>query len=53
MAIRPPDEVQRLRQVANELRERARTSELPGYSEKLIRAAEQFEQHAYELEELL
>jgi hypothetical protein len=49
----PPDELQRLRQVAQELRERAAASELPGYCEKLIKAAEQLEEHADELEALL
>jgi hypothetical protein len=44
---------EQLRQYAKELRERALTSELPGYAERLIKAAEDLEKHAALLESLM
>ncbi len=52
MANQPTEEPERLRQFANELRERARVSELPGYAERLVCAAEELEKRAAELEAL-
>jgi|KBSMisStandDraft_5_1062788.scaffolds.fasta_scaffold434385_1 hypothetical protein len=50
MEKRTVHESRRLRQLAKELRERARDAELPGYSEKLIQAAEELERRATEIE---
>ena len=50
MDKRPEHEPRRLRLLAKELRERASDAQLPGYSEKLIQAAEELERRATEIE---
>ena len=50
MAEHVHDEPVRLRAFAQELRELARVSVLPGYAERLLHAAEELEWHATELE---
>lgn len=45
-----PDHPTRMRNKALELREKARTSEMPGYAEQLIAAAEDLERYAIEVE---
>jgi hypothetical protein len=48
-----PDEPQRLRQLATQLRENAFSAAWPGYTEKLIQAAEELERRAVEIESSL
>jgi hypothetical protein len=50
MPGRTPDELRRLRQLATRLRETALSTAWPGYTEKLIQAAEELERRAVEIE---
>ena len=44
------DHPDRMRKKALELREKARVTEIPGYAEQLVRAAEDLENYADEVE---
>jgi hypothetical protein len=44
------DHPDRMRRKAQELREKARVADIPGYAEQLIRAAEDLENYADEIE---
>ena len=46
----PREEPDRLRKLARELRARAGQAELPGYAESLVRAAQELELRASQLE---